>query len=386
MPACPPNIPCDLSTQRAVCNTTTGQWRCSAIPDRNPDSNGPPVDPCPPDPPCAIGYSKILNPGGFYECLPCNAQPRPEVPAPDPSCPPGQHRGGGHPGNPCRPDNDPTVPSGGGSTTSTTRTNRFYVPSWEDYFWSGQVGANIPQPQGDLLNLLSGGLFQQAAGQYGIAGIQDAQRNAQGPIIRRETLGRVGRPEGRTTPRLDALLAEGVARPTSVLGLQGGGAALGYIDPSWMFDTRTVTTGGGGGGGAPVPGTPTPTPGSGGNPCGGTQGCPPGQHRAGCHPGNPCRPDGASTPAPTPAPAPGAPAPTPGPTPAPAPPEPSGNPCGGQQGCPPGQHRAGCHPGNPCRPDNTLTSSILTSAQKPKTSGGSNAYNLLNPGTFGASF
>lgn len=362
-----PYGPCPAPNERcSPVSGTIGVCQPANLPDPgSPNYPYPGPGSIPPNLVCNGGYSPEWNPTTMQWFCPTGpAAP----PASDDGCPPGQHRGGGHPGNPCRPDQPGTPGTPTDPTTTTSQVPRFYAPDFFSYLFSGQLGAGVPQPQGDLLSLLSGSLFNQSAGLFGISPLQQWQMNSQdfGPLGRPDAIGARQRAVRRLGPEPDT-------RDVSVLGLPGGGAALGYIDPAWRFDTRTTTTGGSPS--APAP----PAPGGGGNPCGGdTGGCPPGQHRGGCHPGNPCRPD--SAPAPSPAPAPGTPAPSPAPAPAPGG---GGNPCGSTQGCPPGQHRGGCHPGNPCKPDYTFTSSLLGSATKQPQSFG-NATSLLNPGSFSA--
>ncbi len=332
-PACPGGTP----------RCWQGDWSCVSSP-------LPPVTPGTP-PACPSGRVVYIGGRLFCETDPV-ANPVPGTSTNPPNngdCPPGTHRGGGHPGNPCRAD-QPGTPSGGtGPSTVTEQLRRFYTNDWENYLWTGETEQGVPQPQGSLLSTLQNQLFQSLVGQWGIDRVQDQQEQFQD----RRT-GPGTRPQGS---RMRTPMFSTEPRDVGVLGLQGGAAAYGYVDPSWRFDTRTTTTGGSGG--ATPPATP---PGGGSNPCGGdTMGCPPGHHRGGCHPGNPCRPDGGGPPVGEAAPAPTPTQPPnsgtgnpPGPTPGPIAQGGGGNPCGGTQGCPPGQHRAGCHPGNECKPDQPM--------------------------------
>lgn len=96
--------------------------------------------------------------------------------------------------------------------------SRFFTPNWSDYLATGALETGVPQPEGGLLGLLQSNLFQTAVGRYGILPQQQwmSQPNQTVPM-----------PETRQVP---------------VLGLPGGGAAYGYIDPKWKFDTTFTTS------------------------------------------------------------------------------------------------------------------------------------------------
>lgn len=91
-----------------------GAWTCVQKP-QAPPSGRPPTSTCP------SGTSQVWDPyRQTWTCSSSGPVPNPNPPsAPTPPvgvpCPPGQHRGGGHPGNPCKPTKAPAPAGGGGA-------------------------------------------------------------------------------------------------------------------------------------------------------------------------------------------------------------------------------------------------------------------------------
>jgi len=291
--SCPGNPPpYDPQTEYPYCDQVTGRWSIRIKP-KGPDNAGPP-----PNLNCPSETHQEWDPIALrWVCVQNQTTPPPPPPAAEPGgiqCPPGERPNPG--GTRCVPiAAPPSTP--GGTQTITDLLARFYTPNWDDYLLSGQLGTGVAQPTGDLLDLLRNSLFQQSVGRYGISPMQQWQLADQ--FRPHHTPPDRGGGGARDT-RGGRFPVDPGERPEGILGLAGGAAALGYIDPSWLHDwtTRTVSTPGSTPGTTPgvPPGVPTTSPGPApGNPCGGLQGCPPGQHRGGCHMGNPCKPDSVMT-------------------------------------------------------------------------------------------
>lgn len=128
----------------------------------------------------------------------------------------------------CRANNQPP-PTGGGSGTPQTLQQllaRFYTSNFKDYVNTGNLAAGVPQPQGTLLDLLAGQGFQNLIARYEQPP-QSGGRQGEVPFPTRQLFLRPGDVYNDQAHR---------GLPTSVLGLSGGAAAYGYIDPAWMFD------------------------------------------------------------------------------------------------------------------------------------------------------